>query len=115
MFLESCIKNNVRNILLDDITFAHCPSQQGGIIDGDEELVMKRLRMTIQHLSVTYPDPVKASEDLNSFAKLNESRLYKLLKTCMDPQTDLKTLIRSTVRSQFSCHGIHILTRPDFF
>jgi hypothetical protein len=45
----------------------------------------------------TFPDPVKASEDLNAFAKLNEARLYKLLKTCMDAQTDLKGLIKATV------------------
>jgi|SRR6266545_6161561 len=106
MFLESCIKNNVRNILRN-ITSAHYLSQQGGIIDGDEELIVKRLKMCIQHLSVGYADPVKASEDLNSFAKLNENRLYKLLKTCMDPQTDLKTLIKSTVSSLFPDNGIH--------
>lgn len=74
-------------------------SEQGGIIDGDEEIVVKRLRMSIQHLSGTFPDPLKASEDLNSFAKHNENRLYRLLKTCMDPGTDLKTLIKSTVCS----------------
>lgn len=45
----------------------------------------------------TFPDPVKASEDLQAFAKLNEARLYKLLKTCMDAQTDLKGLIKATV------------------
>jgi len=27
---------------------------------------------------------------------LNENRLYKLLKTCMDPQTDLKNLVKSS-------------------
>lgn len=45
-----------------------------------------------------FGDSIKASEDLLAFAKLNENRLYKLLKTCMDPQTDLKTLIKSSVR-----------------
>lgn len=37
-------------------------------------------------------------EDLHAFAKLNEGRLYKLLKTCMDIQVDLKSLVKSTVR-----------------
>ena len=32
-----------------------------------------------------------------AFAKLNEQRLYKLLKTCMDTQTDLKTLTKTMV------------------
>ena len=47
----------------------------------------------------TFPDPVKASEDFQAFAKLNEARLYKLLKTCMDTQTDLKGLIKASVWS----------------
>jgi hypothetical protein len=45
----------------------------------------------------TFPDPIKTSEDLQTFAKLNEARLYKLLKTCMDAQTDLKGLIKAIV------------------
>jgi hypothetical protein len=44
-----------------------------------------------------FPDPQKSAEDLHAFAKSNEGRLYKLLKTCMDPQTDLKGLDRATV------------------
>lgn len=47
----------------------------------------------------TLPDVQKASEDLHAFAKANEGRLYKLFKTCIDPQTDLKGLVKSTVRS----------------
>ncbi|KAF9527490.1 cohesin-associated protein Pds5 [Crepidotus variabilis] len=77
IYLESCIKNN------------------GGIIDGDEENVTKKLKLSIHHLASTYSDPVKAAEDLNTFAKANENRLYKLLKTCMDPQTDLKSLTKA--------------------
>lgn len=36
-------------------------------------------------------------EDLHIFAKLNEGRLYSLLKTCLSTQTDLKSLIKSGV------------------
>ncbi|ELU44304.1 cohesin-associated protein Pds5 [Rhizoctonia solani AG-1 IA] len=46
-------------------------------------------------------DASKLADDLRTFAKLNESRLYKLLKTCVDPQTDLKALIKCTVCSFF--------------
>lgn len=44
-----------------------------------------------------FPDPQKVTDDLQTFAKLNESRLYKLLKTCMDSQTDLKGLVKASV------------------
>ncbi|KAF8067855.1 armadillo-type protein [Lyophyllum atratum] len=77
-FLDTCIKNN------------------GGIIDEDEANVTQRLNGLIQHISGTFPDHYKAIEDLEAFAKLNEGRLYKLLKTCMDPQTDLKGLTKAT-------------------
>lgn len=42
-------------------------------------------------------DRQKAAEDLLAFAKLNEGRLYKLLKSCADTQTDLKTLAKNSV------------------
>lgn len=68
-------------------------------MDGDEELIVKRFKTFTQHLAATFPDPVKAAEDLEAFARLNENRLYKLLKACMDPQTDLKTFAKSSVNT----------------
>ena len=53
----------------------------------------------------SFPDPQKAMEDLHAFAKLNEGRLYKLLKTCMDTQVDLKSLVKSTVSSSTECQS----------
>lgn len=43
-----------------------------------------------------FPDPQKAAEDLQEFAKANENRLYRLLKTCMDPQSDLKSIVKAS-------------------
>lgn len=45
-----------------------------------------------------FPESQKAAEDMQAFAKLNEQRLYKLMGTCMDPQTDLKGLVKAMVR-----------------
>ena len=67
----------------------------------------QQLVSDIQHILSYYadgvvahlPEPAKAAEDLQTFAKLNEGRLYKLLKTCMDVQTDLKGLIKARVRA----------------
>ena len=33
---------------------------------------------------------------MHDFAKANENRLYKLLKTCMDPQSDLKSIAKAS-------------------
>lgn len=56
------------------------------------------LNLIIDFLGRTFPDPKRAKEDLHKFAKMNENRLYKLLGTLMDPQTDLKTLLKTYVR-----------------
>ena len=57
---------------------------------------------------VLYGDPQKAVEDLQTFAKLNEQRLYKLLKTCQDIHSDLKTLVKAYVRDSRSLHSVRI-------
>ncbi|TRM60411.1 armadillo-type protein [Schizophyllum amplum] len=70
--------------------------KQGGTIDDSEERVTHRLNAVIQHISASFPEPVKAAEDLKAFAKMNENRLYKLLRNAMDVQVDLKALVKST-------------------
>ncbi|TFK20656.1 cohesin-associated protein Pds5 [Coprinopsis marcescibilis] len=75
VFIDSCIKYNANE---------------------NEELVTRRLTATSQHLAASFPDPHKANEDFTAFAKLNENRLFKLAKICMDPQSDLKSLVKST-------------------
>lgn len=92
---------------------------KGGVIDKDEEQVTEALNLSIRkaageplpcYLSryrliydaALCPDPHRALDDLLAFAKLNEGRLFKLLHTCMDPQTDLKNLVKATVCTQLS-------------
>jgi len=66
-------------------------------MDSDEESITANLNKIIKFLAPHFPDPAKAAEDLRKFAKMNENRLYNLLNTLMDPQTDLKTLIKTYV------------------
>ncbi|KAG8695138.1 hypothetical protein FRC09_009370, partial [Ceratobasidium sp. 395] len=73
-----------------------CVDYNGGVVDKNEEEINKNLNAAITLLTGMIPESSKQREDLRAFAKLNESRLYKLLRTCMDPQTDLKTLIKTT-------------------
>jgi hypothetical protein len=49
---------------------------------------------------------------MEEFADANENRLIKLLKGAMDPQTDLKTLVKINVRPgvPLTCHGPWTLT-----
>ncbi|KAF4563796.1 hypothetical protein EYR36_003038 [Pleurotus pulmonarius] len=73
-----------------------CAKYNGGVIDENEDAVTRKLNGVVQAISSGFLEPHKASEDLHTFAKLNEGRLYKLLKSCMDPQTDLKGLVKAT-------------------
>ncbi|KAG8679334.1 hypothetical protein FRC08_017041 [Ceratobasidium sp. 394] len=77
-----------------------CVDYNGGVVDKNEEEITKNLNGAITLLTAMIPESAKQREDLQAFAKLNESRLYKLLRTCMDPQTDLKTLIKTTSEFQ---------------
>ncbi|GBE89081.1 armadillo-type protein [Sparassis latifolia] len=77
-FLQCCVENN------------------GGVIDDNEEAITERLNQGIKRMSALFPDPQKAAEDLHAFAKLNENRLYKLLRTCMDVQVDVKGLVKAS-------------------
>ncbi|KAI0698060.1 armadillo-type protein [Cerioporus squamosus] len=78
---------------------AVCIEYNGGVIDENEDAVTERLNVAVKATAAQLPEPAKAAEDLQTFAKLNEGRLYKLLKTCMDVQTDLKGLIKA--RTEF--------------
>ncbi|CAE6505628.1 unnamed protein product [Rhizoctonia solani] len=73
-----------------------CVDFNGGTIDKNEEEITRNLNHAIKVVTSQSADGSKLAEDLHTFAKLNENRLYKLVKTCVDPQTDLKTLIKST-------------------
>ncbi|KAI0646530.1 armadillo-type protein [Trametes meyenii] len=72
-----------------------CLEYNGGVMDDDEEAITERLNLAVKAAASQFADPHKAAEDLQSFAKLNEGRLYKLLKTCIDVQTDLKGLVKA--------------------
>lgn len=67
-------------------------------MDENEEIKTRQINAVIEFLGRTFPDPRRAKDDLHKFAKMNESRLYVLLKKLMDPQSDLKTILKIYVR-----------------
>ncbi|KAL7414966.1 armadillo-type protein [Mrakia frigida] len=75
--------------------FLHaCQQYNGGIIDENEDKITADLNRVIRTVSPQFSDPAKAVSDLKKFAEANEDRLYRVLKSAMDPQTDLKTLVK---------------------
>jgi hypothetical protein len=48
-------------------------------------------------LAHLFVDVDKAKKDLDAFALANDARVYKLFKACVDPQSDLRTIVKSRV------------------
>lgn len=44
-----------------------------------------------------FVDVEKAKKDMETFAAINEQRLYKLYKVCVDVHSDLQSLVKSRV------------------
>ncbi|KAE9387817.1 cohesin-associated protein Pds5 [Gymnopus androsaceus JB14] len=76
-----------------------CVEYNGGVIDEDDEKVTQKL---YKNHRVKSPDPAKMREDLKAFSNLNEARLYKLLRTCLDVDTDLKGMVKAHVKQSSS-------------
>jgi hypothetical protein len=71
--------------------------EQGGVIDEKPEQVKANLQKIAGFVAASFGDPKKAHDDLIKFAKMNENRIYSLLKVLMNPQTDLKTMVKTNV------------------
>ncbi|KAJ4468818.1 armadillo-type protein [Lentinula aciculospora] len=93
LMVLSNLKLNRPNAI--DVFVNACVQYNGGVIDENEDKVTQKLMRIIEVISVYFPDPAKMKEDLKAFAKLNEPRLYKLMKTCLDVDTDLKGLVKA--------------------
>lgn len=130
-FIDACEANNVRFFFSSrchyGIDWYGADFVQGGVIDDNEDNVIRMLNLVIQRLAgssvprssvhshdfiglsfyrwsslffswlttslllslnvATFTDPQRATDDLQTFAKMNEKRLYKLLRTVMGQRT----------------------------
>ena len=82
---------------LPDLFLDCCDQYNGGDVapDKDANVVRTALATRIRSCASLTADPERAMTDLHAFAKLNDSRIYRLIRTCFDPQTDLKTAVKS--------------------
>ncbi|UZJ56863.1 hypothetical protein CBS101457_006183 [Exobasidium rhododendri] len=75
-----------------------CQAFNGGVVDGSQEEIMStkaKLLRSIEVIATSFSDVSVAARDLNSFAKQNDARSYKLMKVIMDSQSDLKTFVKA--------------------
>lgn len=76
----------------------HCEKNNGGVIDSDSDAKAIKERLAFIQAAIgqlLFSDSAKAQKDMDTFASANQQRLYKLFKTCADPQTDLNGLLKA--------------------
>ena len=73
-------------------------------MDKNESHIKDRLAKLINELAKLLPDSVKVSADLWKFAKMHDRRSYQLIRFCMAPDSDYRTMFKAFVRvSSFMC------------
>ncbi|CAG8513577.1 2415_t:CDS:10 [Paraglomus occultum] len=74
-----------------DVYLRMCEKYKGG--DGkEEEKVAVLLAQVVKRIAGKLPDPPKSINHLSNVAKLNDIRLYRLLRDLMSPESDYKTV-----------------------
>ncbi|RIA91799.1 armadillo-type protein [Glomus cerebriforme] len=61
----------------------------------DSEKLSNILNQVVDRISGKLPDPAKSKNHLSAFVKLQDTRVYKLIRDCMNPQSDYKTVRKS--------------------
>ena len=77
-----------------------CEKYNGGVMDENEASIKAKLARTIEWLSKSLPDAPRASADLWKFAKMHDRRAYQLVRFCMSPDSDHRTIVKAIVRNQ---------------
>ncbi|WWD21518.1 hypothetical protein CI109_106004 [Kwoniella shandongensis] len=73
-----------------------CEQHNGGLVEENAQDVKRRLDFIIDAMArMFFGDVEKAKKDLQGFAAVNEPRLYKLYKTCVDMQSGLSAIIKA--------------------
>ncbi len=72
-----------------------CEDYNGGVIDQNEKEIKEHLGRLIDTLAKTLPDSLKVSEHLWKFAKLHNRRCYQLIRFCVAPESDYKTVVKA--------------------
>ncbi|KAH8090375.1 armadillo-type protein [Filobasidium floriforme] len=72
-----------------------CEANNGGVIDRDEEEVKKRLEQIIKYLAGRFVEPHRTEKALQSFASLNDTRLYKHINAMVNLSTDIEGVIKA--------------------
>lgn len=87
-------------------------------MDENETQIKEHLTRLIDSFAKTLPDPSKATSDLWKFAKMHDRRSYQLIRFCMAPESDFKTVFKAIVSLQldhsYNCLLISVSAQKEF-
>ena len=66
-------------------------------MDENEAAIKEHLKRLIDNLAKQLPDHGKATADLWKFAKMHDRRSYQLIRFCMAPESDYRTMYKAFV------------------
>lgn len=66
-------------------------------MDADEDSIKSSLKRLIDYFAQLLPDRTKAINDLWKFAKTHDRRSYQLIRFCIAPDSDYRTMFKALV------------------
>lgn len=66
-------------------------------MEENETLIKEHLTRLIENIAKNFPDPSRTTADLWKFAKLHDRRNYQLIRFCMAPESDYRTVFKAIV------------------
>ena len=68
-------------------------------MDEDETPIKEKLTKLIVGMAQLFPDSTKVTADLWKFAEMHDRRSYQLIRFCMAPESDYRTVCKALVGS----------------
>ncbi len=66
-------------------------------MDENEKPIKEHMARLIDTFAQRLPDSLRATECLWKFAKMHDRRSYQLIRFCMAPESDYRTVIKAIV------------------
>ncbi|KAI9871774.1 MAG: hypothetical protein M1830_002474, partial [Pleopsidium flavum] len=72
-----------------------CENYNGGVMDENEKDIKAHLTRLIDNFARQLPDPARVTADLWKFAKMHDRRSYQLIRFCIAPESDYRTVFKA--------------------
>jgi sister chromatid cohesion protein PDS5 len=72
-----------------------CEDYNGGVVEKNEAEIQTALTKWVEAISKTLPESTRVSADLRRFAKLHDRRNYQLIRFCLNPESEYRTVVKA--------------------